>query len=214
MLVGNSAQLNAVIKGADLATQVAFSLPQAKCFERFETFRLTGQQRCRDEELRRALHDIGYGSCATVSGQSFVDCPKQRVRLDRRLFHAKVASDENIAELRRWAHGDVNARDPLEVLQGAIVCATNDRANEHNDALLDELDGDAVTYIARDEVKNINVGDQDFEGVRFTEEHSRLLNDDTNARGEIRLKVRLPVQPVNAASRCTSASGHATMPPV
>jgi hypothetical protein len=58
MIVGNCAQLGAVIPSADDATLIASSILNASSFAAFRHFRLVGQMRMTDTELPDAVHAV------------------------------------------------------------------------------------------------------------------------------------------------------------
>jgi hypothetical protein len=57
--------------------------------------------RCHDDELRQAIHDIGYGDAPPLSGVPYSKNPRADISMDRKLFQAKEASQDNIEEMRR-----------------------------------------------------------------------------------------------------------------
>jgi hypothetical protein len=147
---------------ADVATQIAYSLLYAWSFNVYRHFRLTGQQRIPDIELKDAIHSIRYGIWPAVDGTTHHECASQKSRMPTALFPATVASDENLANVRSWVHGDVSSFSGG--LRGASICSTNARADEHNLALLDIEHGEekATKYFGCDEVVRVRDGDQLF----------------------------------------------------
>ena len=51
-----------------VADQNTRAIVSAETFCNFTHWRLTGQMRCRDDELRQAIHDIGYGDTPPLGG--------------------------------------------------------------------------------------------------------------------------------------------------
>jgi hypothetical protein len=187
LIVGNCAQLGPVMPGADEATQIAYSIIKARTFDRFKHFRLTGQMRMRDRDLQDAIHAIGYGTWPTSDGTTHLRRAAQKIRMPLHIFPAFVATDDTIKDLRTWVHGHVN--DFNGVLNGAIVCSTNARAEEHNLEILHMLDGEATTYLCRDEVVPVRDGDQPFESANISSDASRAFNDSSMPPAELQLKV-------------------------
>jgi hypothetical protein len=189
LIVGNCAQLGPVMPGADAATQIAYSIIKAQAFDTFQHFRLTGQMRMRDRDLRNAIHAIGYGTWPTSDGTTHLRRAAQKIRMPLHLFPAFVATDDTIKDLRTWVHGHVN--DFNGSLNGAIVCSTNARAEEHNLEMLHMLDGEAKIYLCRDEVVPVRDGDQPFESANISSDASRAFNDSSMPPAELQLKVRI-----------------------
>jgi hypothetical protein len=192
MIVGNCAQLGPVIPGADDATTVEAAIVNAVSFPSFRHFRLTGQRRMTDVELRAAVHAVGYGTWPSVDGGSHSTCAAQRIRLPVSMFPAVSTSDSGLEHFQRWVHGDVAAQRP-DRLQGVIVCSTNARADEHNLAFLDRMDGSMKTYGSRDEVVPVRDGAQAFESAHISSDAARAFNQPGIPPAELSLKVGAPV---------------------
>jgi hypothetical protein len=190
MIVGNCAQLGAVLPGADDSTLIASAIVNADTFKRFKHFRLTGQMRMVDSELRDAVHSVGYSTWPSTSGGNHNICASQRIQLPTALFPAISDVSTGIHDFRKWVHGHYIAGSPPE---GVIVCSTNARAEEHNLALLDDLPGDARTYTARDEVIPVRDGNQAFEGAHISSDCARAFNQSGVPPSDLILKVGAPV---------------------
>lgn len=190
LIVGNCAQLGPVLRGLGLSDQIHHCIVRAKTFALFQHFRLNGQMRCKDPELRAALHAIGYGTLQAIDGVPYDERPAARVRMPTDLFPAVAATDENVEALRNWVHGD---GDPAgeRALRGAIVCSLVSRAQEHNGAMLDRIEGDARVYASRDVSKPVRDGDAAFENVELTEKTSKLCDEGSIPPSQLELKVRL-----------------------
>jgi hypothetical protein len=119
MIVGNCAQLGAVLPGADDATILASAIVNALTFGRFRHFRLTGQMRMTDSELREAVHSVRYGTWPSATGGNHHACASQRVRLPITLFPAISDVGNGIEDFRNWVHGNYVPGSPL---QGVIHC--------------------------------------------------------------------------------------------
>jgi hypothetical protein len=194
MIVGNCAQLGPVILGKGLPELIEWNITRAACWDRFEHLRLTGQMRCKNQRLRQAIHDIGYGCHPTINGVPHSVCPMARVRMPTDLFPAFPADAKNLAEQRAWVHGAVNAPTAVSSMQACIVCATNALAEQHNNVLLDMVQGPVTEYKARDEV--IRIDDRSkaqFDTSHLTDATSRLINKAGTALHTLRLKVGVPV---------------------
>lgn len=192
LIVGNCAQLGAVMPGKGIAEQIAYSLQRSRHWTRFVHLRLTGQMRCHDDELRRAIHAIGYGEWPTLDGRSHYEAPLAKIRLPYHLFPAKPATPENILAARLWAHGDVSVPLAHKTMTASITCATNALADEHNHALLDQLQGAQHVYHARDIVKPAE-GVNDVHAVHLSTDATRLLHASGVPPADLRLKVGAPV---------------------
>lgn len=192
-ITGNSAQLGPVMPGKGIAEQIAYNSKNARNWDRFKHMRLTGQQRCKDDELRQAIHDIGYGKWPSIDGSTHIATPACKIRMPTTLFPAKVASLENIEAARAWAHGDVTTGVHANGMLGSIVCATNELADNHNAALLTKLTGDTRTYTARDVVKKISDGNAAFNTAVITPDTSKVLKASGAPAAEIQLKIGAPV---------------------
>lgn len=190
LIVGNCAQLGPVLRGLGLSDQIHHCIVRAGTFGQFEHFRLNGQMRCKDPELRAALHAIGYGELEAIDGVSYAERPAARVRLPTELFPAVAATDENIEALRSWVHPDVSPDNPRPALRGAIVCSLVSRAQEHNEAMLKRLPTESHIYASRDVSKPVRDGDAVFEGVELTENTSRLCDEGSIPPSMLELKVR------------------------
>jgi hypothetical protein len=105
MIVGNCAQLGAVLPGADDSTLIASAIVNADTFQRFKHFRLTGQMRMLDSDLRDAVHSVGYGTWPSTSGGNHHTCAPQRILLPTALFPAISDAATGIQDFRMWVHG-------------------------------------------------------------------------------------------------------------
>jgi hypothetical protein len=185
----NCAQLGAVIPHADEATLIASSIVNATSFATFCHFRLLGQMRMTDTELRDAVHAVGYGTWPCADNGDHHTCAAQRVLLPVSIFPTICATDTGLEQFRRWVHPDVADTR----LQGTIICSTNARAEEHNLAFLDRMHGSIHTYTARDEVVHIRDGDQAFERANISHDAARAFNGSGIPPSELVLKTGAPV---------------------
>jgi hypothetical protein len=190
MIVGNCAQLGAVLPGADDSTLIASAVVNADTFERFKHFHLTGQMRMLVSDLRDAVHSSGYGTWPSTSGGNHHACASQRILLPTALFPAISDAATGMQDFRMWVHGQYVAGSPP---QGVIVCSTNARAEGHNLALLQNLPDDARTYTARDEVLPVRDGNQAFESAHISSDCARAFNQSGIPPSEVVLKVGVPV---------------------
>lgn len=171
--------------GADEATQIAYALNKAGVWNRFQHMRLDCQKRVRNHELWEVQHAIGYGLYETVSGQSHNVCSTQRVRLPRRLFPADVATPEAINSARNEVFAA--SKNHNAQMNAAIVCATNALADEHNDTLLEKLDGDCKQYAARDVIKHNGEPLETFNSTNCTSEMAPAFDAPGTAPAALRL---------------------------
>lgn len=189
MVVGNCVQLGPVLRHGGLPEQIFHALVNAQCFQRFRHFRLKTQNRCSDTELCEYQHKIGYGEIPTVDGVPHSERPAGRIRLPISVFHAYEATPENIAAQRVWAHGDVNSRDPDAPLKSAIITALVARAEEHNNALLDILQGAERTYQSRDITRPARDGGDSVEAMQLSANAAGLADEGSIPPSRLRLKV-------------------------
>ena len=97
LIVGNCAQLGPVLANLGLADQIHHAIVNSSCFSIFQHFRLTGQMRCQDPELREAVHAIGYGKVPAIDGVPYEERPAARIHMPLHLFPASTANDDNIS---------------------------------------------------------------------------------------------------------------------
>jgi hypothetical protein len=99
LIVGSCAQLGPDMRGADKATQIAYSIIKARTFDKFEHFRLTGQMWMRDRDLQHAIHAIRYGTWPTFDGTTHLRHAAQKISMPLHIFPAFVATDDTIKDL-------------------------------------------------------------------------------------------------------------------
>jgi hypothetical protein len=189
MIVGNCAQLGAVIRHADEATLIASSIVNASSFAAFHCIRHVGQMRMTDTELHNVIHAVGHGSRPCIHDGDHHTCDAQRVRLPVSIFPTVCATGTGLEQFRLRVHPDVaDAR-----LSGTIICSTSSRAKEHKLTFLDRVHGAIHTHTARDEVVPIRDGDQAFERAHISADAVREFNGSGIPPSELALKIGAPV---------------------